>query len=165
MPLSTERVTLMKSRTCCFSGHRSLPQCDLEQIAERTKEAIVASIQDGYCFFDAGGALGFDTLAAKAVLELKILYPEIKLILVLPCKDQSVRWNAADITEYERIKSSADKVVYTSEHYYNGCMQKRNRHLVDNSSLCICYLSSKTGGTAYTVDYAKKNGCRVINLA
>ena len=44
-------------------------------------------------------------------------------------------------------------------------MQKRNRHLVDNSSLCISYLTSDSGGTAYTVDYAKANGLKVINLA
>ncbi len=155
----------MRSRTCCFSGHRNIPHCDLKKIANRTKEAIISSIHGGYCFFGAGGALGFDTLAAKAVLELKAQYPEIKLILVLPCKDQTARWSEKDTAEYERIKSGADKVVYTSEHYYNGCMQKRNRHLVDHSSLCICYLTSDTGGTAYTVDYARKVGCRVINLA
>lgn len=165
MPLSTGWVTHMKSRTCCFSGHRSLPQCDLEQITERTKEAIISSIYDGYCYYGAGGALGFDTLAAKAVLELKAQYPEIKLILVLPCKEQTAKWKAEDIAEYERIKSRADKVVYTSEHYYNGCMQKRNRHLVDNSSLCICYLTSNTGGTSYTVDYARSVGCSVKNVA
>ena len=155
----------MRSRTCCFSGHRNLPRDDLEKIATKTKEAIVSSIHDGYCYFGTGGALGFDTLAAKTVLLLKARYPEIKLILVLPCKDQTARWSAEDIAEYEIIKTRADKVVYVSEHYYNGCMQKRNRHLVDNSSLCICYLSSNTGGTAYTVDYAKRVGCRIINLA
>ena len=69
------------------------------------------------------------------------------------------------IEEYNRIMKAADKVVYTSQDYYNGCMHKRNRHLVDNSSLCICYLNSNTGGTAYTVDYAKSVGCRVSNIA
>ena len=76
------------------------------------------------------GALGFDTLAALAVLELKQQYPQIKLILVLPCRNQTREWKEADIQKYEWIKSKADKVVYTSEHYYNGCMQKRNRHLI-----------------------------------
>ncbi len=109
--------------------------------------------------------MGFDTLAAQQILTLKRSYPEIKLILVLPCKSQTQGWKRADVEEYERIKSRADKFVYTSENYFPGCMQKRNRHLVDNSSLCICYLTSNTGGTAYTVDYAKKNDCLVINIA
>ena len=116
-------------------------------------------------YFGAGGALGFDTLAAQAVLKLKERYPDIKLILVLPCKTQTSGWRQTDIDEYERIKAAADKVVYTSEVYYRGCMHKRNRHLVDNSSLCICYLTEDRGGTYYTVNYAKENGLQIINLA
>lgn len=44
-------------------------------------------------------------------------------------------------------------------------MQKRNRHLVDNSSACICYLTKPTGGTAYTVNYASEHGLMIINIA
>ena len=43
-------------------------------------------------------------------------------------------------------------------------MHKRNRYLVDNSSVCICYLTEATGGTAYTVDYAQTKNLTVINL-
>ena len=66
---------------------------------------------------------------------------------------------------YESIKEQADKVVYTSEEYTRGCMHKRNRHLVDNSSVCIAYLTESKGGTAYTVDYAKKHGLTYYNVA
>lgn len=126
---------------------------------------IERSIQAGYVYFGAGGALGFDTLAAQTVLKLKERYPDIKLILVLPCKSQTSGWKQTDIDEYERIKAAADKVVYTSEVYYRGCMHKRNRHLMDNSSLCICYLMEDRGGTYYTVNYARENGLQIINLA
>ncbi len=67
--------------------------------------------------------------------------------------------------EYERIKSQADKVVYVSQEYTKDCMFKRNRHLVDNSSVCICYKIKDSGGTAYTVSYAKEQGLEVINIA
>ena len=86
-------------------------------------------------------------------------------MLVLPCMDQTRGWDERDIEEYERIKQAADKVTYTAEKYYNGCMQKRNRHLVDYSSLCICYLTEQNGGTAYTVNYARDHGLKVINTA
>ena len=155
----------MKNQTCCFTGHRKIPLDQLECVTQRLRDAVIASIKDGYQYFGAGGALGFDTLAAQTVLNLKKDYQQIKLILVLPCKTQTRGWKQEDIEEYNRILKAADKVVYTSQDYYNGCMHKRNRHLVDNSSLCICYLTERTGGTAYTVDYARKVGCRVINLS
>ena len=65
-------------------------------------------------YFGAGGALGFDTLAAQCVLSLKNQYTHIKLILVLPCITQTKGWSENDIAIYEEIKSQADKVVYTS---------------------------------------------------
>lgn len=155
----------MKSRTCCFTGHRHLPESRKEEIAARLEEAIVTLIHSGYLYFGAGGALGFDTICAKTVLRLQKSYPQIKLILVLPCVSQAERWSPADRAVYLEIMEQANKVVYTSQEYTSDCMFKRNRHLVDCSSACICYQTKATGGTAYTVEYARKHGLRIINLA
>ena len=114
---------------------------------------MIEAIEQGYRYFGCGGALGFDTLAAQTVLELKNEYPQIRLILVLPCRDQTRDWKEADIAEYERIMKAADKVTYTSEQYYSGCMHN------------ICYLTEQSGGTAYTVNYARSQGLSIINVA
>ena len=157
-------VIKIKDRTACFTGHRTIPFLQKRKIKQRTKQVLIEAIEQGYRYFGAGGALGFDTLAAQTVLELKSKYPQIKLILVLPCENQTRGWEQSDIEEYDRIKAVADKVVYTSKTYYSGCMHKRNRHLVDNSSLCICYLTEQSGGTAYTVNYARSQMLRIINV-
>lgn len=155
----------MRSKTCCFTGHRRLPESQKEEIAQALESAVLSMIHSGYRYFGAGGALGFDTLAAKTVLRLRQRYPDIRLILVLPCVSQADKWPPVDVAVYRKIMEQADKVVYTSHAYTAGCMFKRNRHLVDHSSVCICYLEKATGGTAYTVDYARKNGLRIINIA
>ncbi len=155
----------LKIHTACFSGHRKIPPERLSTVTRRLRTTIVELIENGYLYFGAGGALGFDTLAAQVVLDLKSKHPQIKLILVLPCLSQSNRWSKHDQVVYEDIKAKADKVVYTSREYTRGCMHNRNRHLVDNSSACICYLTEATGGTAYTVEYAKRKALRVINIA
>lgn len=155
----------MKEKTCCFTGHRQIYGKDIEKVKENLKKTIVNSINQGYIYYGAGGALGFDTIAALTVLELKKDYPYIKLILVLPCLNQTKGWSKKDIAVYEYIKANCDKCVYGSKEYTKGCMLKRNRHLVDNSSLCICYLTKSTGGTAYTVRYARQKNLKVINLA
>ena len=155
----------MKNYICCFTGHRDIPLTERKKIQKRLETALLRLIDQGVCYFGAGGALGFDTLAAQVVLRLRERYPQIRLILVLPCLNQTRGWAQADIDAYEEIKHCADKVTYTSEHYFRGCMQKRNRHLADNSSVCICYLTKPTGGTAYTVNYARRSGLRIINIA
>lgn len=154
----------MKSKTCCFTGHRNIPNNEFVQIQSALKNQIIKYIQKGVRYFGVGGALGFDTLAALEFIELKKLQKQIKLILVLPCPEQTKHWNQNSINIYKYIYSNADKVVYTSKHYFNGCMHKRNRHLVENSKFCICYLTKNTGGTAYTVNYAKTKGLEIINI-
>ncbi len=155
----------MRSQTCCFTGHRNIPPEAWPALSQRLEAAVERLIGEGYRRFAAGGALGFDTMAAGAVLRLRKKYPQIRLILVLPCPSQADRWPAADIAVYRRILRQADQVVYTSQCYTRGCMFLRNRRLVDLSSVCLCYRTSPTGGTAYTVRYAQSQGLRVENLA
>lgn len=155
----------MRDKTCCFTGHRNIPPGQAPLLLRALRKELTTLIKQGYRYFGAGGALGFDTLAAQAVLQLKSDYPQIKLILVLPCLSQADQWEDADKSVYEAIKRQADKVVYTSKEYTRDCMHKRNRHLIDHSSLCIAYLTAASGGTAYTVSYAKKQNIPVINLA
>lgn len=163
--LSLFGVIVVKEKTCCFTGHRDIPSEVYQRLFSKTEEMVENLIKEGYLFFGAGGALGFDTIAALAVLKLKEKYPDVRLILVLPCLSQTRGWSSHDVGIYEDIKSRADKVVYTSEEYTKGCMHKRNRHLVDNSSACIAYLTENKGGTAYTVAYAQKHGLTIYNVA
>lgn len=155
-----------KKRLCtvCFTGHRIIPQDHYETLKTQLTNLLENLINQDYCFFGCGGALGFDTLAALTVLKLQEKYPHIKLILVLPCHDQFKGWLEKDVMIFKDTLKRANKVVYVEKNYTPECMFKRNRHLIDNSSLCISYLTKKTGGTAYTVNYAKENGVTVINL-
>ncbi len=121
----------LRSKTCCLTGHRTLPPDE----------------------------------AAQCILRLRASYPAIRLILVLPCRDQARGWPLRDKFIYLLIKRQADKLVYTAQCYEPGCMQKRNRHLVAHSSCCLCYLTSRTGGTAYTVACAKRAGLTVLNIS
>ena len=154
-----------RQESCCFTGHRSLSGEEKLKAAVRLRRVIEEQIKAGIVFYGAGGARGFDTLAAQTVLDMKKEYPQLRLILVLPCENQTRGWHSEDIAVYEDIKRRSDKVVYVSREYTPDCMHRRNRHLVDHSGTCICYLTRSTGGTAYTVDYARRRGLRIINVA
>jgi len=154
----------VKEITCCFTGHRTIPMGQLNYVKNLLNRTVEELIAKGYSVFAAGGALGFDTMAAQCVLNLKFKYPRIKLLLILPCLEQTKGWSEYDISVYEDIKNKADEVIYTSLNYTKGCMFKRNRALVDKSSVCIAYLTKKTGGTAYTAKYAVEKGLQLINL-
>jgi len=154
----------MKHLSCCFTGHRIIPQDERDRVIKATRAEVEKLIKDGVCLFYAGGALGFDTIAAAVVIGLREKYEHIRLILALPCKNQTLKWNDSDIRVYENIKARCDDYIYISEMYTPGCMHKRNRYMVDNSAYCICYLKEDSGGTAYTVTYAEKSGIEIIYI-
>ena len=122
-------------------------------------------LKQGVTVFYAGGALGFDTLAAQAVLKARRFHPQVKLILALPCRDQAEQWREADRLLYESIKRQADEVIYLADRYTRSCLFERNRYMVNHSDFCVCYCTGDTGGTAYTVKFAQSKGVPAVNLA
>ena len=152
----------MKELTCCFTGHRIISNAETERLEKQLYVEVESLINKGILYFGCGGALGFDMLAAETVIKLRQKYDNIRLILVLPCRQQDKYWKKNEKERYLKIIDCADKVIFTSEQYFSGCMQKRNRHLVDHSSVCIAYMRKNTGGTAYTVDYARNCGAELI---
>jgi uncharacterized phage-like protein YoqJ len=153
----------IRARSVCFTGHRYINR-DLD-VAE-LERAVTELINSGCDTFICGGALGFDTVAARLIIRLRERYPHIKLCLYLPCNNQDARWSSGDREEYREILEAADYVDMPPAPYYDGCMRERNYRMVDDSSVCICYLSADMkSGTAQTVRYANKMGLTVINVA
>lgn len=150
--------------TVCFTGHRRVAPHNVSETVSLLGERIREIAESGEVCFRAGGAVGFDTIAALCVIAETEKYPHIRLQLVLPCKDQTRGWRDGDIEKYNYILSQADNVRYVCERYTSYCMKKRNRELVDGADLCIAYCNKSSGGSAYTISYANEHGVRVENL-
>ena len=159
-----------KSVTCCFTGHRSVAQYHRKQTAAAVLAQIRALRDRGFTRFIAGGALGFDTLAALCVLKAAETDPDIRLILAVPCLNQTEKWSRLPgalehLRTYKEIMGKADEVIYTSERtYFDGCMRIRNQFMVDHAAVCIAYWNGSYGGTSQTVRMAEKAGLEIINV-
>lgn len=151
-------------RTVCFTGHREIPAHHALRLPDLLESVIVDLISRGATVFRAGGAMGFDTVAALKVLELRGLYPQIRLELILPCRDQSKHWREEDVRVYEYILHAADSHRFLFDSYVDGCMLERDRRLVSGSDVCVAYLTRSRGGTAYTFSQALRAGLETVNL-
>lgn len=154
-----------KTKTVCFSGHRVF-QDPKAEIEKKLETAVRECIDKGAECFITGGAIGFDTLAARTIIRLREEFPQIKLILALPCppQAQTLKWSAPQAAEYREILGLADDVRILSQTYTQSCMCDRNRYMVDNSSTLIHYLRSNRGGTSYTVNYAQKQNIELVGI-
>ena len=163
----TEGMTMKDTpiRAAAFTCHRDLSQEEKLSLAEVLVQTVEALYREGITTFYCGGALGFDTVAALTVLTMKTQYPALRLVLAIPCPEQSARWSESDRARYQSILARADEKVILCEHYTRFCMMLRNRYMVDHAEVLVAYMTRESGGTASTVKYAKKKGLRLINLA
>lgn len=155
------------TESCCFTGHRHLPAGEgYLRLRALTETAVREAVSRGCHRFFAGGALGFDMLAAAVVCHLRDSeLPGISLHLLLPCRGQEARWSVRDRERYHAMLSLSDSYHYLAEEYGEGVMAARNRALVDSADFCIAYLQNPASGTGGTVAMARRRGIPVRNLA
>ena len=119
---------------CAFSGYRpqklsfGFNEEDLRCVdfKQRLRCAVETLIWDGYCHFISGGALGFDTFAAEAVIGIRRKYPWVTLEIAVPFDAQAEHWEPYSKLRYEWNLNQADIVTWVSHEYSQDCMSKRN---------------------------------------
>lgn len=79
-------------KTCCFTGHRIIPPGEESKILIRVRHRLIPLIQSGVTYFGVGGALGFDTMMADLLLELKKENSRMRIIEVLPFDGYRAKW-------------------------------------------------------------------------
>ena len=148
-------------RVCAFTGHRVLANTDFDELLlERVIENL---IKTGTKRFLCGMAIGFDLKCAQTVAILKKKY-DIELVACLPCANQAERFSEKNKQLYNEMLSACDEVITLDTEYRRGCMHRRDRYLVDNCDVLVSFLRRSSGGTYYTVNYAKKTEKKIIEL-
>lgn len=151
-------------KACSFTGHRRIKPEHKNALSGLLMRAINYAYEQGCREFFCGGAVGFDTEAARAVLLFRIDHPDVRLILLLPCQDQDDGWNDYQRDAYGYVLRAADEIRYTSDFYTKDCMKIRNQALVDSCDILVAYLSDSRSGAGQTVRMAEKQGKTVYNL-
>lgn len=151
-------------RVCSFTGHRVIADFHRERIQGLIGTAIKYAYVSGCREFLCGGALGFDTLAAKEIIKFRLSHRDVRLVLCLPCVDQADAWGEESREMYSYILESADEVIYASDSYTPICMRERNFLLASRCDILIAYYGRQRSGTGQTVRMADSMGKEIINL-
>lgn len=162
-------IMMEKGNTACFTGHRNLPADRIDEIVKKLDHVIAILHHAGYRYFVCGGALGFDMLSEQRVIHASEQGLDVKLVLALPCRNQTENWvgpHGIDyIREYQRIKGRATAVYYIENFYTPDCMKRRNQSMVDHSSFCVAYYDGNfRSGAGQTYRMAEKAGLKTYNV-
>ncbi|MCI2105222.1 MAG: DUF1273 domain-containing protein [Intestinimonas sp.] len=158
--------------TCCFTGHRpeKLPWRNDEgdprcvALKERLSAEIRRAYSDGYRHFICGMARGADFYFCEALLAFRERCADVTLEAALPCEEQTNRWSERDRNRYFLLVSQCNCETMVQHRYSNGCMQRRDRYMVDHSSRLIAVYDGLLGGTMYTLTYAMRGGVDTVIL-
>lgn len=144
-----------KSKTAVFIGNRDCYKIDKKIIEKTIEDAIGRGIDT----FLNGGQGYFDKTCALVLHGLKPRYPNIKSILVIPYRDFWI-FN----------KDVFDEIIYPFDQRiepllnYKRAIPLRNRVMVENAALAICYVKRVGGGSWKTLEYAKRLNVKIIDL-
>ena len=162
----------MGDPTCTFTGHRAEklpwgynendPRC--RRLKRTLYDTLEAVYESGFHRFICGMAEGCDLYFAETVLALKSTYPHITLEAAIPCPSQADGWSERQKARYRDILARCDYETMVQQSYTPGCMQRRNRYMVDHSDLLIAVHDGLPGGTRYTIEYALRRGVNIIDV-
>ncbi len=150
---------------CAFTGHRTVKPEHRAELSLRLARAVEYVYSLGVRVFYTGGAVGFDTLAAREVLRFRITHPDVSLRLVLPCVNQDERWSNIQKERYAYILQNAESVEYVADEYTRGCMKERNKRLAELCDVMIAYVYRAGSGSSQTVRMARELGRQVYNIS
>ena len=149
--------------TVSFFGHRLVERAsEIEVRLEILLHDLITQKQ--YVELLVGREGEFDLLAASTIRRAvkQYGYGNTSIILVLPYLKAEYRDNEQSyLNYYDEVEICAD----SSEVHYKSAIQVRNRCMVDRSNLVVCCIQHKSGGAYRTMQYAKKQGKQVRNLA
>ena len=149
--------------TVSFFGHREIENpADIEN---RLNNLLRDLISQKECIeFLIGKDGEFDLLASSVIKQAirRYGYGNTYFILVLPYMKAEYRDNEKNYFDYY---DEVEICTESAKAHYKSAIQIRNRNMVDRSNLVVCCIQHKSGGAFRTVQYAKKQHCRIVNLA
>lgn len=153
----------MNIYTVSFFGHREIENpTDIEKRLDKLLCDLIS--QKEYIEFLIGKDGEFDLLASSAIKRAIRCYGygNTYFTLVLPYMKAEYRDNEKSYLDYyDEVEIYAE----SAESHYKSSIQIRNRNMVDRSNLVVCCIQHKSGGAFKTIQYAKKQNCRIVNLA
>lgn len=149
--------------TVAFFGHRYIDNpLKIEELLEKQIRKLINEKE--YVNFLVGRNGEFDQCVSSTVLRTRKIFRDDNsaLTLVLPYPTAEYVNNEKCFNDYYTdIEISYD----ASKAHPKSAIQIRNRKMVDKADFIICYIKHKKGGAWQTIQYALKQGKKVINLA
>lgn len=150
----------MNTKRCCFAGHSKIYD---DSVRDTLKEIITDLIEkENVKEFWVGRYGQFDNCCTGVVRELKTVYPDIRLELIIPYLTKAIELDIEQLRKNYNSILISDIPENTPKKFK---ILKTNEYMVNNSDFIVCYVDHSWGGAVKTLEYArKKKHIKIINI-
>lgn len=153
----------MEVYTVAFIGHRTLD--DLFRIEARLEEVIRKLLRSHeYVEFLVGRDGEFDQAVSSSVRRMKRSVGDCNSSLVWVLSYPTAEYEN-NVDSFHEYYDEVEICEESSKAHYKSAIQIRNRNMIDRADLVVCFVNHPSGGAFTTLQYAKKQGKEIINLA
>ena len=139
-----------------FCGHSTFRE--EPEVKEEFLKILEEKISGEDVIFYLGGYGNFDKICFDLLSKLKSKYTNIKRVFITPY-----------LYNYDKLKSLSkiyDETMYppieTAPPKF--AIDRRNRWMIENSDMLICYITHTFGGAYKTYKYALNKNIKIINI-
>lgn len=155
MSEKTRELDKQLSVTCCVTGHRDIPDDQVEYVKKELRREIDQALEDGYTHFISGFADGVDQYFAEIVAEKRQENEKLQLEAAVPYRKRMLA--LCENTDTMRLLMACTIIGVHGEAYTSNCFTKRNRFMVTHSlRLIAVYDGREKGGTLSTMRMAQR---------
>lgn len=150
----------MNVYTVSFFGHRIVE--NISEVERKLTDVVSRIItSNDYVKFLFGNDGEFDLLVSSAISRVTYKHHNSHTILVLPYMKAGYRDNKANyLLFYNEVEICSE----SSSAHFKSAFQIRNRNMVDRSDLVVSCVQHNSGGAYQTVQYARKQHRKIINV-
>lgn len=156
------------NKKICFIGHRHI--YNYKEIRESLYSVVEQEIKKGCKFFTMGTHGEFDKLALSVCRELRKIYTDIEIEVVItsfkeiePIIDHDPIFGDEKYIPYSDVKTTMYDI---EEEYYKRKIVVSNQQMINNCDTLISYVNKKhnPSGAKFAMNYAKRKGLKIINI-
>lgn len=142
----------MNKKAVCFSEYKVLSIIKNKKVKLKILNEINKIIEENYFHFVFGLSDSIDFIGAEAVIDKKSKNKNIMMEVVIPYKKKLYNYKVRKYIKY------CDIISLTSNEYYDGCINERDRQIINISDLLVMFCTENPSDDNFILlKYAKEN--------
>ncbi|MBE6729235.1 MAG: DUF1273 domain-containing protein [Ruminococcaceae bacterium] len=159
---------MKKTKTCCFLtndfcnfSYNLQSEARKEKINQSAAEKLETLISDGVTNFISGLEEGLDLFMSDYLLKRN---EKLTLECAAAFEEQAANYSSSQREKYFEICENCDTLTFVSRKRQFGCKNKRDRYMIEQSDIVLCFWDKISPYTGELLQYAVGRNKKILYI-